>query len=233
MSKQAETQPQNPFTVMLTKNVQEHVEKKGGFAYLSWPYAVAELKKVDPTATWRVCRFGEAQLPFQATDHGYFVEVEVTFFGVAQSHIHPVLNNQNRPIANPNSFEINTSIMRCLVKAIAVATGLGLYIYAGEDLPLETAEGERPAAQEPPKPAAKGKVAPQKEKPVQGGNGQAEKLVADALAKINGAAESKSLDALRAAWIGFFNHYAAAGVSPEDFAKVEAAKDAAKGAING
>lgn len=50
------------------------------------------------------------------------------------SQIHPVLDGKNRPLAEPTAFDINTSIQRCLVKAIALH-GLGLYIYAGEDLP--------------------------------------------------------------------------------------------------
>jgi hypothetical protein len=70
------------------------------------------------------------------TKCGYFVEVAVTVNGITLSLIHPVLNNQNKTIAQPNAFEINTSIQRCLVKAIALH-GLGLYIYAGEDLPMD------------------------------------------------------------------------------------------------
>ncbi|MEW9139962.1 DUF1071 domain-containing protein, partial [Bacillus wiedmannii] len=100
--------------------------------YLSWAWAVKKLREVDPTATWEVKRFDG--VPYLKTDCGYFVEVEVTVQGLPLSQIHPILNNQNKPIAEPNSFDINTSIQRCLVKAIALH-GLGLYIYAGEDLP--------------------------------------------------------------------------------------------------
>jgi hypothetical protein len=73
-------------------------------------------------------------LPYQKTEAGYFVEVAVTVQGVTLSQIHPVLDARNDPILEPTSFDINTSIQRCLVKAIALH-GLGLYIYAGEDLP--------------------------------------------------------------------------------------------------
>ena len=65
--------------------------------------------------------------------------------GVTLSQIHPVLDGKNRPIFEPTAFDINTSIQRCLVKAIALH-GLGLYVYAGEDLP----NGEKAA--EPPQP---------------------------------------------------------------------------------
>ncbi|PHF89964.1 DUF1071 domain-containing protein [Bacillus wiedmannii] len=123
---------ENYFSKLAQIDCSEHVEKKGRFNYLSWAWAVKKLREVDPTATWEVKRFDGA--PFLKTDCGYFVEVEVTVQGLPLSQIHPILNNQNKPIAEPNSFDINTSIQRCLVKAIALH-GLGLYIYAGEDLP--------------------------------------------------------------------------------------------------
>lgn len=122
----------NYFKEFYTLDVSNHVEKKGKFSYLSWCYAVAELNKFDPEANWEIKRFNG--LPFLASECGYFVEVAVTVKGIAKSQIHPVLNNQNKPIEKPTSFDINTSIQRCLVKAIALH-GLGLYIYAGEDLP--------------------------------------------------------------------------------------------------
>ena len=126
------TDSDNYFARMNAINVNEHVEKKGGFSYLSWPYAVAQLRLADPTATWEVRRFDG--LPYLATEAGVFVEVAVTVHGVTLSQIHPVLDGRNRPLLAPSAFDINTSLQRCLVKAIALH-GLGLYIYAGEDLP--------------------------------------------------------------------------------------------------
>lgn len=113
-------------------NVNEHVETKGRFKYLSWTWAVSELRKASPTATWEVIKFNG--LPYCETKTGYFVEVAVTVDGITLSQIHPVLDNNNKTIPVPSAFQINTSIQRCLVKAIALH-GLGLYIYAGEDLP--------------------------------------------------------------------------------------------------
>jgi hypothetical protein len=127
----------NYFSELYKVDVSKHIEKKGKFSYVSWPFAVAELKKRHPDATWEVCRFDGA--PFMSTNAGVFVEVAVTVNGCTLSQIHPVLNGQNRPIAQPNAFDINTSIQRALVKAIALH-GLGLFVYAGEDLP----EGEEP-----------------------------------------------------------------------------------------
>ena len=129
-------------------NVSAHIEKKGGFSYLSWPYAVAQLRLADPTASWTVVRFNG--LPYLATEAGVFVEVAVTVQGITLSQIHPVLDGRNRPLIAPNSFDINTSIQRALVKAIALH-GLGLYIYAGEDLPVTPNESTA-ANDEPPKP---------------------------------------------------------------------------------
>ena len=123
---------ENYFARLNQINVSEHIERKGDFAYLSWPYAVAQLRLADPAAYWEVRRFDG--LPYLRTEVGYFVEVAATVQGVTLSQIHPVLDGKNRPLAEPTAFDINTSIQRCLVKAIALH-GLGLYIYSGEDLP--------------------------------------------------------------------------------------------------
>jgi hypothetical protein len=127
----------NYFARLYQINVSEHLEKKGDFTYLSWPFAVAQLRLADPSASWDVRRFDG--LPYLKTETGYFVEVAVTVQGATLSQIHPVLDGKNRPMFEPTAFDINTSIQRCLVKAIALH-GLGLYVYAGEDLP----EGEEP-----------------------------------------------------------------------------------------
>ena len=132
---------ENHFTKLAQINVSEHIEKKGQFSYLSWPYAVAQLRQADPTATWRVERFNG--LPYLQTDLGFFVEVSVTVEGVRLSQIHPVLDSRNKPIEMPNAFDINTSLQRCLVKAIALH-GLGLSVYAGEDLVTAAANDAQP-----------------------------------------------------------------------------------------
>ncbi|MHA1353570.1 MAG: Sak single strand annealing protein [Candidatus Heimdallarchaeota archaeon] len=120
------------FSVLNKINVKSKLEKKGRFNYLSWAYAVTELKKAFPKSTWEVKRYDG--VPYMKTDLGYFVEVSVTVEDVVMSQIHPVLDYENKPILKPNAFQINTSIQRCLVKAIALH-GLGLSVYAGEDIP--------------------------------------------------------------------------------------------------
>lgn len=125
------TTSNNYFTELLAVDVTEHLDRKGHFSYLSWPYAVLQLRTFDEKATWEIKRFDG--LPYQRTEFGTFVEVAVTVKGVCLSQIHPVLDSRNQPIKTPSAFEINTSIQRCLVKAIALH-GLGLNVYAGEDL---------------------------------------------------------------------------------------------------
>ena len=112
------TESINHFARLAAINVSEHIERKGGFAYLSWPYAVSQLRNADPTATWEVRRFND--LPYLAPEAGVFVEVAVTVQSVTLSQIHPVLDGRNRPILAPTAFDINTSLQRCLVKAIAL-----------------------------------------------------------------------------------------------------------------
>lgn len=124
----------NYYAELAKIDVSEHIEKKGKFSYLSWAWAVDQLRRLHPTATWEVKRFDG--MPYMKTELGYFVEVSVTVEGIELSQIHPVLDNKNKPIQKPSPFDINTSIQRCLVKAIALH-GIGLYIYAGEDLPMD------------------------------------------------------------------------------------------------
>jgi hypothetical protein len=110
-------------------NVNEHTEKKGKFTYLSWAWAVDQLLQADPMATW------DYQAPMQFGDT-LMVFCSVTAFGKTMTAQLPVLNAQNKAIANPDAFAVNTAMQRCLAKAIALH-GIGLYIYAGEDIPNE------------------------------------------------------------------------------------------------
>jgi hypothetical protein len=96
----------NYFVELSKINVNEHVERKGQFSNLSWPFAVSQLRQFDPTAIWEVKRF--AGLPYLATDLGVFVELAVTVQGICLSQIHPVLDSKNRPIPIPTTFDINT-----------------------------------------------------------------------------------------------------------------------------
>ena len=134
----------NNFVALSKINVNGHTEKKGRFTYLSWTFAVSEAMKVDPLTVWA---FRE---PMVFPDGTMMVHCDVTMFGKSIYMFLPVMNNQNKAIPKPNAFDVNSAMMRCLVKAIA-AHGLGLYIYAGEDLPEEEkqAQAQQSAQQQP------------------------------------------------------------------------------------
>lgn len=115
------------FNELRTINVNEHIEKKGKFNYLSWTWAVDQLLQNDPSATW------------EFKDPVYFAETlmvfcSVTAFGKTMNCQMPVIDSRNKAIPNPNAMDVNTAMMRCLTKCISLF-GIGLYIYAGEDLP--------------------------------------------------------------------------------------------------
>ena len=121
----------NKFLELRKINVNEHTEKKGKFTYLSWAWAVDQLLQLDPSATWRY----EQPMSFGDT---LMVFCTVTAFGKDMTAQLPVMNNKNAAMLNPDAFSVNTAMQRCLAKAIALH-GLGLYIYAGEDIPDEDA----------------------------------------------------------------------------------------------
>jgi len=130
---------------LLKINVNEHTEKKGNLTYLSWAWAWAEVLKIDPKATWEANAKGLDGPAMFFPDGSAMVGVSVTIKDHAKSCLLPVMDHKNKAIKNPDAFAINTAIMRCLAKAIAMH-GLGLYIYAGEDLPEAEAEPPEPEA---------------------------------------------------------------------------------------
>jgi hypothetical protein len=117
---------------LLKVNVNDHTEKKNGLTYLSWAWAWQEALKADPSANWNVKMFGDQ--PLVKIGDTAMVFVEVTMLGKTMTCQLPVLDHRNKAIANPDAFQVNTAMMRCLAKCIGLH-GLGLYIYAGEDLP--------------------------------------------------------------------------------------------------
>jgi len=124
---------------LLKINVNDHTERKGNLTYLSWAWAWAEVLKIDPAARYTVHEW--ADMPVCYLRNGTaMVKVSVEIKGDIKTCLLPVMDNRNRSIADPDSFAVNTAIMRCLTKCIALF-GLGLYIFAGEDLPEG---GEKP-----------------------------------------------------------------------------------------
>ena len=120
---------------LLKTNVNEHTEKKANLTYLSWAWAWAEALKADPKVSYKVEMFGDKC--FMDINGTCMVWVTVTMFEKAMTCQLPVMDHRNKAISNPDAFQVNTAIMRCMTKALSLH-GLGLYIYAGEDLP----EGE-------------------------------------------------------------------------------------------
>ena len=113
-----------------------YIEQKNGLKYLSWAWAVDQLLRADPSAAWcygTETRYGDTMM----------VSCTVTAFGTDRTMQLPVMDHRNKAIANPDAFAVNTAMQRCLVKAIALH-GIGLYIYAGEDVPR--GEATAPAA---------------------------------------------------------------------------------------
>jgi hypothetical protein len=148
------------FEKLYTLNVNEYTEKKNGLTYLSWSYAWAEFKKVYPTATYEIKKF-ENNMPFIFDENtGYMVFTSITAGDLTYEMWLPVMDSANKAMKNVSysykvkeyksgrptgnmidkeveaatMFDINKTIMRCLVKNLAMF-GLGLYVYSGEDLP--------------------------------------------------------------------------------------------------
>ena len=121
-------------------DVNDKTEDKNGMTYLSWAWAWGKLKENYPEATFK--KHTHDGMAYIKDEKGNaFVEVTVTVEGISATELFPVLNYSNKPIQNPNAFEVNTALQRGLAKAIAYH-GLGHYIYAGEDLPQS--DGEAP-----------------------------------------------------------------------------------------
>jgi hypothetical protein len=118
---------------LLKINVNGHLEKKGNLSYLSWAWAWAEVLKIDPGARWTAHEWDNNPVMYLRNGTA-MVKVSVEIKGDIKTCILPVMDNRNKAIVDPDAFAVNTAIMRCLAKAIAMH-GLGLYIYAGEDLP--------------------------------------------------------------------------------------------------
>jgi hypothetical protein len=119
----------NHYKELAAIDVSKYVEKKGKLDYLSWAVAVDFLMKADPTATW------EFHQP-QSFSETLMVSCTVTAFGKPITMHLPVMDHKNQAVKNPDAFIVNKNMMRCLVKAIA-CHGLGISVYAGEDLPTE------------------------------------------------------------------------------------------------
>lgn len=146
----------NYFEALNSINVSEKAEKKNGLTYLSWAWAWGELKKKFPASTYTI--YEDANGRFYHTDgKTCWVKTGVTVEGIEHIEYLPVMDMRNKsiPADNVTSFDANKAIQRSLTKAVA-RHGLGLYIYAGEDLP----DGETaPVKEEKPAPTRNARIA--------------------------------------------------------------------------
>lgn len=126
---------ENYFTELNAVDVSGKTEKKNGLTYLSWAWAWGEVKKRHPDATYTIYE-NDAGFFYHTDGHTCWVKTGVTVNGVEHIEYLPVMDFKNKsiPVENVTSFDVNKAIQRSLTKAIA-RHGLGLYVYAGEDLP--------------------------------------------------------------------------------------------------
>ena len=129
----------NYFNDLYAVNVNGHTEKKNGLTYLSWAWAWGEIKKRHPDATYTVYENADGW-NYHTDGRTCWVKTGVTVNGIEHIEYLPVMDYKNKsiPVENVTSFDVNKAIQRSLTKACA-RHGLGLYIYAGEDLPEEEA----------------------------------------------------------------------------------------------
>lgn len=169
---------QEVFTTLSGIDVNNHVEAKQNLKYLSWPWAWSEVKKRYPDATYEVMEDEQGRQWFEDTDLGIMCRTAVTIKGERLTMWLPVMDASNKAMKRSaykytvynkyknayeekvvpaaTMFDINKTIMRCLTKNIAMF-GLGLNIYAGEDMPMITDE---PQSQPQPTPAQTKQVKP-------------------------------------------------------------------------
>ena len=144
----------NWFAELNSVDVSAHVEKKNGLSYLSWAWAWGELKKRYPLSYYTVYETSEGNIYFK-DPIGAHVKTGVTLVWAEEDGLHeheaiemlPVMDFKNKaiPVEGIDSTQINKTVQRSLTKAIA-RLGLGLYIYAGEDMPEESEESKQERA---------------------------------------------------------------------------------------
>ncbi len=158
------------FEALSSLNLNEMCEKRNDLTYLPWSDCFDVLRSVYPSATYKVIRNAEGLPYFADPNAGIMVFTEVTIDGITSECFLPVMDyknqamklepytyqawnsfkkcNEEKSVAAATTFDINKAIWRCLVKNVAIATGIGLYIFKGEDVP-EKSNDESPAAPAP------------------------------------------------------------------------------------
>ena len=141
------TQIKSTFKTLASINVKDKIEKKGRFDYLSWAYAWAIIKDKYPDANRKVYESEHTGLNYFTDGNTAYVKVGVTLGGVEHIDYLPIMNHQNKSVKTDSltSFDVNKSIQRSMVKAIAMH-GLGLTLWTGEDVPeMVTTKTKKPS----------------------------------------------------------------------------------------
>lgn len=159
------------FETLSAVNVSDKIEKKGNLSYLSWSYAWGEVKKRYPSAQYKVYERDTQQYgPINYFTDGMtcYVKVSVTIEGLEHVEMLPIMDYKNQavPLAKVNSCLVNKSIQRAVTKACA-RHGLGLYVYAREDLPECESQPQYSTLIQPAQPATKSEKATQPQAPAQ------------------------------------------------------------------
>ena len=140
-------------------DVSDKIEKKNGLSYLTWAIAWCELKKRYPDSTYTIYENAQG-FNYHTDGRTAWVKTGVTVCGIEHIEYLPVMDYRNNsiPVDKLTSFDVNKAIQRSLTKAIA-RHGIGLYIYAGEDLPEDTVKAETPKETKTSKTASTDPVA--------------------------------------------------------------------------
>ena len=156
-AKKKEEAPQSLWDKLSHIDVSDRIEEKNGMRYLSWAWAWGTLKENCPDATYEKHLFSYGtptthSLPYMTDKNGNgFVMVTVTAKDQSVTEVYPIINYSNKAVKNPESFQGNSALQRCLAKCVG-CLGLGHYIYAGEDIPPDAGSTEEdvPVAEEKP-----------------------------------------------------------------------------------
>lgn len=143
MEKAEKEKKKSAFEILNAINVNGHTEKKNGLTYLSWAWAWAEVKKAFPDSFYTVYENKDGLL-YHTDGRTCWVKTGVTVDGLEHIEYLPVMDVRNRsiPFENVTSTDVNKAVQRSLTKACA-RHGLGLYIYAGEDLPEDDGASQK------------------------------------------------------------------------------------------
>ena len=219
----------NDFKKLCGLDVSAHVEKKNGLNYLSWAYAWQEFKQRFPAATYEIMTFENNQPYVFDPRTGYMVFTKIVIDGLAYTMWLPVMDSNNNAmkaepyevktkyktytVAAATMFDINKTIMRCLAKNIAMASGIGLYLYSdGTDMPEET-QSQQPAPKATAKATA-GPICKGCKRPVEAGQGLTAEQVAAKSTERYGAAYCNSCRAKKREAASFAKAQAAAKAEP-------------------